>query len=102
MTSRNQNVSVSYPPQFLNEYNGDSLHVIAVLFIALATICVVLRFYARRVGYVPWGLDDSLIIPGTVFCLALCVCALGGYMHILFPDTVRNRAGADKHASGLI
>lgn len=69
------NVATPYP---VEEYNGDSLRAIAILFIVLTTVCVAIRFYARRVGNVKWGLDDSLIIPGTIFCLALCTCALGG------------------------
>ncbi|KAI4204291.1 MAG: hypothetical protein LQ350_001271 [Teloschistes chrysophthalmus] len=67
------NVATPYP---VEEYNGDSLRAIAILFIVLTTVCVAIRFYARRVGNVKWGLDDSLIIPGTIFCLALCTCAL--------------------------
>ncbi|KAI4257473.1 MAG: hypothetical protein LQ352_001637 [Teloschistes flavicans] len=76
------NVATAYPSELMNGYNGDSLQAIAILFIVLTTVCVAIRVYARRVGNVKWGLDDSLIIPSTVFCLALCTCALGGYARL--------------------
>ncbi|KAL8635623.1 MAG: hypothetical protein Q9228_006902 [Teloschistes exilis] len=74
--SGNPNAATPYPSDMMKEYNGDSLRAIAILFIVLTTVCVAIRFSARRVGNVKWGLDDSLIIPGTIFCLALCTCAL--------------------------
>lgn len=77
--SGHPNAAKPYPSELMKEYNGDSLRAIAILFIILTTVCVAIRFYARRVGNVKWGLDDSLIIPGTIFCLALCTCALGGF-----------------------
>lgn len=52
------------------------LLAITILIIILVSICVGLRFYARRLGEVKWGVDDTLILPGTIFCLALCTCAL--------------------------
>ncbi|KAI4169569.1 MAG: hypothetical protein LQ343_005589 [Gyalolechia ehrenbergii] len=52
-----------YTPEYLHTYNGDSLYAVAILFIVLVTVCVTLRFYARRMGNVTWGLDDSLVIP---------------------------------------
>ncbi|KAL8836141.1 MAG: hypothetical protein Q9170_003034 [Blastenia crenularia] len=71
-----QKVPPTYTPEYLNQYNGDSLHAIAILFIVLVVIFVTLRFYARRMGRVAWGFDDSLIIPGIIFCLGLCIAAL--------------------------
>ena len=72
-----QNATSSYSREYLLEYNGNSLLAIAILFIILVSTCVGLRFYARRLGRVKWGVDDILIIPGTFFCLAVCICALG-------------------------
>ena len=71
----------SYPPGYMEEYNGDGLYAIAILFICLVTFSLVLRFYAHRVGNVKWGFDDTLIIPASVLCLALCTCALGKSNH---------------------
>ncbi|KAL8936949.1 MAG: hypothetical protein Q9216_004664, partial [Gyalolechia sp. 2 TL-2023] len=71
-----QNPSPTYTQEYLDAYNGNSLYAVSILFIVLVTICVALRFYARRMGNVAWGLDDTFIIPGTIFCLALCTCAL--------------------------
>ena len=76
---RAQNVTASLSREYLLEYNGDSLLAITILVIVLVSTCVVLRFYARRLGRVKWGVDDTLIIPGTVFCLAVCTCALSKF-----------------------
>ncbi len=59
------------------EYNGQSYVAVAVAFIVLEVICVVLRFWARKIGKIAWGLDDSLIIAAAVLCLALIGCSLG-------------------------
>lgn len=75
MSEKHKPIS-DYSPEYLHAYNGDSLYAVSILFILLVTLCVTLRFYARRMGNVAWGLDDSLIIPGAIFCLALCTCAL--------------------------
>lgn len=75
--SGTDNVTAAYSSEYLHEYNGESLRAVAILFIVLVTICVSLRFYARRLGAIRWGLDDTLIIPGTFFCLAVCACSLG-------------------------
>ena len=78
--SSTQSLTAQYSQEYLDEYNGENLRAIAILFICLVTISVALRFYAHRMGNVKWGYDDSLIIPGTVFCLALCISCLGGYI----------------------
>lgn len=78
--SNEHNASMSYPPEYLEQYDGDSLRGIAILLIVLEIICVTLRVYARRLGNVAWGMDDALIIPGTVFCLTFCACCLGRLM----------------------
>ena len=80
------NATALYPPGYMEEYNGDGLYAIAILFICLVTLSVVLRFYAHKVGNVKWGLDDTLIIPASVFCLALCACALGKWIYDLQVD----------------
>lgn len=59
------------------EYNGQSYVAVAVAFIVLEVICVALRFWARKIGKIAWGLDDSLIIAAAVLCLALIGCSLG-------------------------
>lgn len=78
----------------MEEYNGDGLYAIAILFICLVTLSIVLRFYAHRVGNVKWGLDDTLIIPASVSCLALCACALGKCIHTPQIDEILYSANA--------
>lgn len=67
----------SYSQQYLRQYNGDALRAVAIFFLLLVIACVSLRFYARKLGNVAWGLDDTLIIPSAIFCLAICSCTLG-------------------------
>ncbi|MCJ1249518.1 hypothetical protein MMC30_006744 [Trapelia coarctata] len=45
----------SFPPGYLEEYNGAGPITVCVLFIVLETVCVALRFVARRLGGVAWG-----------------------------------------------
>lgn len=59
------------------EFNGQSYVAVAVAFIVLEVICVALRFWARKIGKISWGLDDSLIIAAAILCLALIGCSLG-------------------------
>ena len=69
--------TVQYPPGYLNEYRGRTPVAVAIAFLIVETLCVILRFYARRIGKVPWGADDILILPGFIFCAALCGCIIG-------------------------
>lgn len=59
------------------EYNGQSYVAVAVSFIVLEVIFVALRFWARKIGKIAWGLDDSLIIAAAILCIALIGCCLG-------------------------
>lgn len=68
---------MQYSPEYLAEYKGSRPYRVAIVFLCLETICVTLRFWARRIGKVAWGTDDTLIIPGTILCLAVCACAIG-------------------------
>lgn len=66
----------NYPPGYLEEYNGNGPIAVAAVFTVLEVVCIALRFCARRIGKVAWGLDDSLIIPGAIACLAVIGCSL--------------------------
>lgn len=73
------NASSPYPPGYLNHYNSKG-HVafgLAIAFVVIEVSCVVLRFLARKIGNVPWGADDVLIIPGLIFCVGVCASSLG-------------------------
>ena len=70
---------LQYPPGYLEEYIGQPLLSLSITFIVLETVCVALRFCARRIGKVSWGADDTLIIPGFVFCIAVCASIIGEY-----------------------
>lgn len=81
--------NVQYPPGYLDEYRGQVAIDLAIAFLIIETICVALRFYARRISKVRWGADDTFIIPGFILCAAVCACTIGEQdrtFHILETD----------------
>lgn len=69
--------NVQYSPGYLDENRGETLVGLAIAFLVVETICVALRFYARRIGKVAWGADDTFIVPGFILCAAVCACTIG-------------------------
>ena len=67
--------SPNYPPGYLDEYIGYRLTGVAIAFIVLNITFVTLRFVARRLGKVPMGIDDILIMPSLLTVLLLCADA---------------------------
>ena len=68
--------SQSLPTQDLEAYIGHELVVVAVLFIVLDIICVTLRISARHLSKARPGLDDFLVVPSLVFCVAVCAICI--------------------------
>lgn len=56
---------------------GHVAFALAIVFIPVEIFCVILRFWARKIGKVPLGVDDILIVPGLIFCVGVCVGCLG-------------------------
>jgi hypothetical protein len=54
-------------PEYLAEYRGDEVIQYAIVFLVLGTTFMVLRFWSRWLGRVPWGLDDTLIVASGSF-----------------------------------
>lgn len=75
--ARHQALIPRSSPGRWEEYNGQGYIAVAVLFIVLEVICVVLRFWARKIVKIAWGLDDGLIIAAAILCLAVIGCSLG-------------------------
>ncbi|MCJ1423199.1 hypothetical protein MMC29_001081 [Sticta canariensis] len=73
----NQSLAPLFPPGYLEEYNGRVPVSVAIVFIVLEVVCVVLRFWARIVGKIAWGADDTLIIIGAILSLSVIGCCLG-------------------------
>ena len=69
--------SVQFPPGYLDEYRGRTPVRVAIAFLIMETLCIILRFYARRISKVRWGADDILILPGFILCVAVCACSIG-------------------------
>ena len=67
--------SMNYPPGYLDEYIGYRLTAVAITFIVLNITFVTLRFTARRLGKVPFGIDDIFIVPALLTVLLLCADA---------------------------
>ena len=77
MSSDSAASPAKFPPGFLNQYIGHAPFAAGIAFIVLEVLAVLLRFWARRIGKVAWGADDTLIIPGAIFCVAVCGCGIG-------------------------
>lgn len=75
--ANNQSSVTLFPPGYLEEYNAQIPISVGILFIVLEVVCVVLRFWARIIGKIAWGVDDTLIIISAILCLALIACCLG-------------------------
>ena len=70
-----------YSAEYPAEYNGDAPDATSILFIVIAIVGVSLRFYAHRLGIVAWGLDDTLLVSTTIFCLGVYACCLSKSFH---------------------
>ena len=67
------NASSPINENYLNEYSGNTLLAICILFIALETIFVCLRYYARHLALAGLGLDDAIIPLAWMSNVALCI-----------------------------
>lgn len=75
--ANNQSSVTLFLPSYLEEYNAQVPNSVGILFIVLEVVCVLLRFWARIIGKIAWGADDTLIIIGAILCLAVIACCLG-------------------------
>lgn len=66
----------SFPPGYLEEYNGNTLLGIAGLFIGLNTVFATLRYYARRQTTAGTGWDDFIIPMAWLANCGLCVLGI--------------------------
>ncbi|KAN0066797.1 hypothetical protein V8E54_015086, partial [Elaphomyces granulatus] len=58
------------------EYCGDKLVTISIVFIILNSVFVILRFYARSITKAAYGWDDYLIIASFISNVSLCVVSI--------------------------
>lgn len=65
------------PPSYLYEYTGAKLIAVAIAFIPLEIFFVGLRYYSRYMHKTAKGLDDYLVAPALMFCLALDILGIG-------------------------
>lgn len=64
-------------PEYLYEYVGTKLIVIASIFIPLEVLFVALRTYSRSLVKSRMGVDDVLIWFSLLVCLVLCIESIG-------------------------
>ncbi|KAH8430739.1 uncharacterized protein LDX57_008403 [Aspergillus melleus] len=65
-------------PARFREYSGDKTRDVAIAFIVIEIIAVGLRYLAFMLSEKSFGIDDILMIPGLILCLALNTSALIG------------------------
>lgn len=69
--------SRTFPPGYVEESAGGSTIGVAIAFIILEIAFFTLRLISRRLHQAKLGLDDILTVPSLIFCLAMCVLAIG-------------------------
>jgi hypothetical protein len=75
-----RNESSVEPSAFSNqEYCGNKLVTISIVFIILNSVFVILRFYARSITKAAYGWDDYLIIASFISNVSLCVVSISTY-----------------------
>ncbi|KAH7317548.1 integral membrane protein [Rhexocercosporidium sp. MPI-PUGE-AT-0058] len=70
------NSTTTYSQEFLNQETGNLLTALSALFIALNTIFLALRFYARSTTPRGTGWDDVFIVFSYVANIALCIVSI--------------------------
>ena len=73
------NDSPPMPLENSEAYTGNQLVAVAITFIVLEIIFVMLRIFARFLSKANAGLDDIMIIPALISCLAIDAICLGRY-----------------------
>jgi hypothetical protein len=71
--------SAPFSLAYLNENRGPLVQGVAIVFIVLEIGVVIMRLASRRLIKTPLALDDYLVFPALVFCLALCALAIGKF-----------------------
>ena len=70
----------TYPPGYLQQYSGNRLLAVSIVFIILDTIFVALRLYTRRAANnSKWGFDDDFLMPALIMNLGMCSLGIGAY-----------------------
>jgi hypothetical protein len=65
------------PKSYLQEYIGERLTIVSVIFLVVQTIAVVLFYSSRNITRTLKGIDCWLFMPlGYVFSAGLCLCGI--------------------------
>ena len=65
-----------YSSEYLSEYSGDKLILISAIFIALESIFVALRYYARTLTISARGWDDIIIPVAWLANIGVCIIGI--------------------------
>ncbi|KAE8373315.1 hypothetical protein BDV26DRAFT_301162 [Aspergillus bertholletiae] len=71
------NTTVEYSDAYLAETRQPMILTVTVIFVALTTIALILRFISHRIGNVRGHLDDVFIVVGWLFYLAFVGITIG-------------------------
>ena len=69
-------VEPSFPPGYLQEYNGNTVIAYSIVFFILQCLFLGLRFWSRHLAKVPWGWDDSFMVASAVVLTAIIATSL--------------------------
>jgi hypothetical protein len=65
------------------EYCGNKLVTVSIVFMIFNTIIVILRCYARSLTKATYGLDDYLVFASFVSNIGLCVVSIRTYNYFI-------------------
>ncbi|KAF2105450.1 hypothetical protein BDV96DRAFT_638820 [Lophiotrema nucula] len=67
----------SFPPGYLEEYNGHTVIAYSIVFLILQCLFLGLRFWSRHLAKVPWGWDDGFMVASAAVLTAIIATSLG-------------------------
>ena len=73
------NATANLPLSYVHEDRGYVAVGTCVAFTVIEIVFVFLRFLSRWLGKVPMGIDDVLIIPALIICIATNAVGIGTF-----------------------
>ena len=73
-------VQPAFPPGYAGEYIGYIARDVGIAFTVLEIAFVGLRYISQSMAHKRFGIDDFLILPGLILCLAINACCVGQFL----------------------
>lgn len=73
----NSAMPANFPPGYSQQDNGQTLYKVSIAFIILEILFVMLRCYGHYLAKAKFGVDDILMIPSLITCVAVAALSVG-------------------------